>query len=143
MQSNLVSSGLIQEVVVQEGRGDQKRLYREQVENDMQFASSKWVQCGRQQGAQNIEKLNLRFQLWSFDWKWFSVFNLRRQEPMTSVLTVLISGSRSRDELRILLQENALTKKTQEQRSRHLLQHLQKYNTIQRGYDYRHKPCTQ
>ena len=42
IQSNLVSSGLIQEVVVQEGRGDQKGLYREQVENDyMQFPSSK------------------------------------------------------------------------------------------------------
>ena len=54
------------------------------------------MQCGRQQGAQNIEKLNLRFQLWSFDWKRFSVFNLRSLEPMTSgVLTVLISGSRS------------------------------------------------
>ena len=42
VQSNLVSSGPIQEVVVQEGRGDQKGLYREQVENDyMQFPSSK------------------------------------------------------------------------------------------------------
>ena len=76
--------------------GTKKGLYREQVENDyMQFPSWKWVQCGHQQGAQNIEELNLRFQLWSFDWKRFSVFNLRSQEPMTSVLTVLISGSRS------------------------------------------------
>ena len=42
IQSNLVSSGLTQEVVVQEGRGDQKGLYREQVEDDyMQFPSSK------------------------------------------------------------------------------------------------------
>ena len=78
--------------------GTKKGLYREQVENDyMQFASWKWVQCGHQQGAQNIEELNLRFQLWSFDWKRFSVFNLRSQEPMTSgVLVVLISGSWSR-----------------------------------------------
>lgn len=76
--------------------GTKKGLYREQVENDyMQFPSWKWVQCGHQQGAQNIEELNLRFQLWSFDWKRFSVFNLRSQEPMTSVFTVLISGSRS------------------------------------------------
>ena len=100
----------------------------------MQFPSWKWVQCGRQQGAQNIEKLNLRFQLWSI---------YAARSPWPVFLLSWFQVQEVVDELCILLQENALIKKTQEQRWRYFLQHLQKYNMIQRGYDYRHKPCTQ